>query len=452
MDEKKLLYRDIPESFLKIGGVQAVTYFYLLAECCIPSEDKDSADRTIDFSGFEVITEYITRLRKLVKDTFTDSPDISKLEEEALGLREEIKNSATELFAYQDLLSLHEYVLNRIKPVDAPAPKPINDDAKAREILTAIFRSNTNAAINENINSAVAQLPLRMTKARFRDIIGNELKIYADESRTAFDRNMFILKMSAGLSEWPKQHIEEFDCCMRDIDSIDPKSLEMSAKAAIEKRFADCVEKLEDYKSALELAIHTVNHLIVYIKNFEDAPEEGRAFVLNLKYLADEAEGYFVNGVKQELSGNGRELFETTVGVVDAESERLAVNTGKAEKHVEKNIMEYGERVERFLMCNMLISNSHYADLDITEDAMEEKIDISGVEAEVEKFYDLFAEAASKDSRMMVRARMSAVFMNIPVFFSSRNEVMNYVCDAISGCSDPYEKEVSVELALKAMV
>ena len=450
MDGKSVFLKDIPESFLKIGGVQSVTYFYLLAQCCNPDEHKNEEDRTVDFSGYNVINDYISRLRELVKRSFIADPDIQGTVDDAMRLREEIKLSVTDLMAYQDGMTLREYVLNRLKPADAPNMPPMNDDAEARDILSRIFRSGSNASINENIIGAVTQLPLKMTRARFHDIILNELKIYAGESRKSFERNMFLMTMSAGLSEWPKTQIPGFMDCMDRIDSIDPKTCNMSLKAAVEDQFSKCVQLMEDYRGALELTIRTVNHLIVYLKNYRNSG--AKDFIMRLKVIADEAESFFERGCKNELSDKVQELFESTVGVIEAESELLVTHSRKALKFIEENNEEYKDVVEHYLLCNMLISDSQYADLDAQEEETDEKIDIAGIEKEVDEFFARFSKAAANDKKSMVKARMAAVFTNIPVFFKSRNEVMKYVCEAISGCSDPFEKAVSVELAKKAMV
>ena len=114
--------------------------------------------------------------------------------------------------------------------------------------------------------------------------------------------------------------------------------------------------------------------------------------------------------------------------------------------------LELKSYFDRFLLCDRLLSQSYYADIEETEEVEEEPMGIPAVEKEVEAFCEsLFAKTAG-ESKMMTRARMAATFENIPVFFTSRTEVMNYVLGAINGCRDAYEKEVSIKLARNSVI
>ena len=315
MDKVEVITRELPGRYLKIGGVQGITYLYLLSECCVPLEDGTEQENVIPFTELENIPAFICELKNIASELFENDPDTDVLETRALALREKLKEFATDIYAYQDIVKLHEYVIARTKPSDAETGQSVNEEAEARDILTAIFKADTNAQINENISAIVAQLPLRMTKARYHDILSNELKIYADGPASAFDRNMFLLKMSAGISEWPHSGIEKIDRFISGLS--DCGDMDSAAKSAVEEEIRKCSALLDDYRDVLELIVQSIDCLLVYMKNYRDAAEEATGFVLELKSIVDESLDNLEKGSRKKMSGRVMGLFSKTEGLVD---------------------------------------------------------------------------------------------------------------------------------------
>ncbi|MBO4415679.1 MAG: hypothetical protein J5824_06830 [Lachnospiraceae bacterium] len=453
MDKKDVITREIPERYLKIGGVQGITYLYLLSECCVPLEEENTLEKVIPFTELEKIPAFINELKCAARELFSAEPDIEGLLERSVKLREELKETATDVFAYQDILKLHEYVLRRTKPADAPEGKAFNDEAEARDILSAIFKAQTNAVINENISLCVAQLPLRMTKARYHDILMNELKMYADGQKSAFERNMFLMRMSAGIGGRPFDKLQAVEGFLNKLADTDLKNIDMNAKQQLEEELSCCSELLENYRDVLELIVQALDHLMVYMKNYRDSGSEAVREVLELKAIADEAVENLDRGRREKMSSSVYELFSKTEGVVDEEFEKITKSLGhflkKSTQEEDKELKPY---LERFLVCDRLLSQSYYADIDRIDEEEEETAGMQTVEDTVEEFCREMEECSAGESKMMSRARMAATFEHIPVFFSSRTEVMNYVLASITGCRDAYEKEVSLELAKKELV
>ncbi|MCR5321785.1 MAG: hypothetical protein K6E85_00640 [Lachnospiraceae bacterium] len=452
MDKFDVITREIPARYLKIGGVQGITYLYLLSECCVPLEDGSEQEKVIPFTELEKIPAFVNELKDIATELFTDEPGIEDLTKRALDLRNKLKDAATDIFAYQDIVKLYQYVLCRTKPIDVTAGKVFNDEAEARDVLSAIFRAETNAAINENISLCVAELPLRMTKARYHDILMNELKVYSGGSKSAFERNMFLMKMSAGIGGLPIDKLLKVESILQKIEDTDLNNVNTETKVQLEEELSRCKVLLEDYKDVSELIVQALDHLLVYMKNYRDSGKEAIAEVMELKYIVDESLANFEKGRRDKMSQTVLGLFSKTEGVVDEEFEKIAKTLGQfLKKSTQKEDKELKPYLERFLVCDRLLSQSYYADIE-SVDEDEETIGSEEVEAAVEDFCKEMEKCFENDSKMMNRARMAATFTNIPVFFSSRTEVMNYVIASISGCRDAYEKEVSLELAKKALL
>ena len=141
-----------------------------------------------DFAEDPYIYECVMGINKLVGTYLAGDAD--QLDDKDLALISEMRNKITEkmkvLTAYTDAFELYEYILNRKEygfeeNVDEELEKMFEEfDAEqfSAEVFNFIFADKDKVAVNAKIQQIVGQLPLRMTKARFYDIIGQTLSIY----------------------------------------------------------------------------------------------------------------------------------------------------------------------------------------------------------------------------------------------------------------------------------
>ena len=92
------------------------------------------------------------------------------------------------------------------------------------------------------------------------------------------------------------------------------------------------------------------------------------------------------------------------------------------------------------------MSTSVYAELDTDVFGNAEEKD---VETEFSKLSEKLDAAFKTGNRALNRARQAAVLSTLPVFFNSRTEVMDYVRESLSGCSNVHEKNTAVSKILK---
>ena len=102
------------------------------------------------------------------------------------GIRNKITEKMKVLTAYTDAFELYEYILNRKEySFEETVDEELNQlfdafDAEqfSAEIFNFIFSDADKVTVNAKIQQIVGQLPLRMTKAKFYDILGQTLSIY----------------------------------------------------------------------------------------------------------------------------------------------------------------------------------------------------------------------------------------------------------------------------------
>ena len=97
----------------------------------------------------------------------------------------------------------------------------------------------------------------------------------------------------------------------------------------------------------------------------------------------------------------------------------------------------------------LLTSNSVFAELE--EKALEEKVTEQMAEEATATLIEECKAFFEGKSRMLRRAVMANTLEKMPVFFSSAQEVADYVTTSLSQCSDEAEKYAAKQLLLEIM-
>nr|MDE7433517.1 hypothetical protein [Lachnospiraceae bacterium] len=96
-------------------------------------------------------------------------------------LRNEVYKIVDCLAAYADIFSRYEYVTNRCEYLfrEGVSDEKYTDEDFTREIMQYIFSEEENAVINSKICEIIAELPLRLTKNKFFELLSGGLSVYS---------------------------------------------------------------------------------------------------------------------------------------------------------------------------------------------------------------------------------------------------------------------------------
>ena len=134
---------------------------------------------------YEMVTEGINpyiesaadttdEVNEIIHQIYEESPsdeEMSDLADKLLKLRQNVMDKMQVLTAYVDCFVVYEYILNRVQYRFEEMKKLPDDTEFAQDVVKYIFGSNDNVAINDSIHAVVGQLPMRMTRTRYIDII-----------------------------------------------------------------------------------------------------------------------------------------------------------------------------------------------------------------------------------------------------------------------------------------
>ena len=116
-----------------------------------------------------------------------------------LDLRGQVTDRMQVLTAYVDRFVIYEYILNRLQYRFEDQEVIAEDSVFAQEVLNFIFSTKDNMAINDNIRMVIGQLPVRMTRSHYFDLIRDSISVYKGSDRSALDGHLYMFRTNAML-------------------------------------------------------------------------------------------------------------------------------------------------------------------------------------------------------------------------------------------------------------
>ena len=432
----------LPELMNRMASAYGLLSFYNMdMELSMFAESKAEGRIKPDKQTKEFEEQLVRMMRETLLAPF--APEVyERVIEEVAGLRDKVIARMEILTAYTDLFILYEYVMNRLEAVfERESAEPMDNDAVAREILQWIFSETEPATTNSRIKMMLSCLPVRMTKAKFLELVENAFSVYKNADNEAVDTFDYMLRSAAGLYA-PKGMAKSYAKLDKVKKLFEGKSLSELTKEEYEERKAELSEGTEyilnatECLSAVQAAANAFMTVLLTRQYFTLSAE--RAAVRPLEILTSILEG---GEVRAEV------LFEG----IEVEMERLSEEVtvleplvNQVKETMEKQVAELmlNTVYQRILVAQRLNSGSAYAAL--TEPKAEKK------EGYLKKKKDAFLaeikEVLDAGSRARNRAVMAEVLKELPVYFNNHTEVMNYVRNSLDSCRDEREKQICVEL------
>ena len=441
------LFNHLVNHYHSFSAVRLAMHYYAFYETYCDDEDTwgDEAKNTI------------SNLNRVIGEAVLKSLSGKKLEDEVRkvdGIRNEITKRMKVLTIYTDIFRIYEYVLNRTEYRFKEEITLVEDDELAKEVLRYIFDTEDNVIINDKIREMVGQLPIRMTKQKYFDLLKDSIGNYKGSEKSSLDSYLYMLRTSAML------YSEE------DMQAYYPKLWEnkeflahLKYKDITENEFEKAVEAIRVASLMLETqtnvyyslqeivngvyAILLCSPYVGMVTSGLDKQEEAAFAILSGVHQV------FVKNGKKELPSRLLELFTEIEGVQEELSYDLPVMEDSLYE-IDRNHRKLTESLMIDKMLNILLhsgkllSNSLFIDID--EKASDEVADEETLEKETVKLLEELSTLFEEHDRMVDRAVMANTLNKIPVFFQNHTEVMDYVRYSIEHCTEKYEKMACTEI------
>ena len=355
------------------------------------------------------------------------------------------------LTSYTDAFEMYEYILNRKEysypeNVDEEIQKELKelDEAGvsdfAEEIYRFVFADQDKVAINSKLQSIIGQLPIRMTKNRFYDILGETLDIYNGVEKESLDQfiemieNTALIRLPEGFeTEYPELHealevLKAGDYTALDYDGYRKLTDVLDRSAAF----------LNSVVTEYMLIIELVNDLYVMMLALDSKKGVSesckKAMTVIEKAVADDGEHLedvyaLLDDIvgEQELAGEHKVMLESAV---------YDISTGYTDDIAANELQDTYRDLE---IMDKLLSGSMFVDIDNIAVMGVLNVDTDYIAACKETLTNEFADLFAANSMTVNRAIMAKILSNIPVFFNTTDEIREYVNGSLSRCREKSE-------------
>ena len=412
------------------------------------------------------------QINSITESFFLKMPDMEgckKLSEELLSLRKEITDRMQVLSAYVDCFSVYEYILNRLEYRFKDMEEMPEDVQFTEDVVQFIFSSKDNAAINEKVRFVIGQLPMRMLRSKYFDVIRESVSIYKGNSLSSLEGFEYMFRTNAMLYKDKNMDIyfTEFKKPLEELKNAGFEDIDITQY----KNYNDIVEdntyELLKLSDLYILFGEIVNLLYTVIAVAAYTDEADRVQDKSLGVAAT-----VIKGINVLFSGKDSDIWKLAEEALDIEKEKLEwlselldELTGKQEtiseildmaeaalgqvKEVHGGAIDSLGLTENFdLLARLSLLNSNSTFAELGEDIEDVEVTAQMADEAAGKLISEVKELFKNSSRILRRAVMANTLEKIPVFFNTPQEVADYVSLSLLQCDDEAEKYASKEIIM----
>ena len=420
------------------------------------------------------IEGYIDTVDAAIRSVYIDKESVESENykaclDEVIKARDSITRKMKILTAYTDAFEIYEYIINRREPeVLGTIDESIDVSALANSMYEFVFSENDKMLVNTRIQEFIAQLPVRMTKSRFMDIISNSLAIYRGGEKKSVDEFVQMLR-DAMLMDIPDGFNDEYPRLYEIYKTFKDTDYKVLDRAGYDKLSDMLTEGTELIQSAVTdylMLTEIINDVLIilytngiadksFIVKTTDKAEIDIQTVDTSKLTKYEISSLILTELVKaddiyEASKRFDEYFVQLEGAQeDAYEELLGIEVNLDDLNGTYYEM-YGDDIKNAFDCltkaDILTSSSLFMDIDKSSESGDSIVSVVSDEADdiyiletknsLEEDIDELFKTFSKQEKRSVMAKVLSL---MPVFFNSQQEILEYFEYALNSCSDKAE-------------
>ena len=401
------------------------------------------------------LADTISEINQVIQTIFIDGifGEEEKKEQIAriLSARDEVIRMMKILTMYTDKLQIYEHVVNRMELKFENQIELADVDTFVQKVYQYIFSGKDNVVINESIKEVLAELPVRMARSKYFQMIENSMSVYKDADKSALDRFVYMLETSAMLYE-PEGVGEYFLDIKEFSDRLGKMCFSAMSEAEFRMVYDELQEKAEFIEEVADLYVSIqglLNSLYCYETSFQGQEHEKEseqaclAIIKGVNQLF--AEGNWAD-IPQEIQeklvlteGKQESLVEE---MMQFEAGLMDIQMGQEEKLEQLGMLEDFDKLDA--MQQLLAASGTFVEFE--EEAVEETADEAYVMEETAKLLEKLKVQFAENEMCVNRAVIAATISKFPVFFTSSKEVEEYIRESLERCQDDAERQASMNV------
>ena len=432
------------QNYYKSALVRGVMEYYMLYE--VISEGSNDC--------IHEANDILEQLQSAVSGLFLKETGVERTLDELLNMiskaREEVIRKMEVLTAYTDIFQIYEYVLNRMEYRFKEYELP-DEDIFAGKLFQYIFSIEDNAVINDKLKVVLEQLPVRMTKGRFFQLLEDSFTLYEGSDKSSVNSYVYMLRTSSMLyePEGMDVYFEELKEVHEDLKERDFTVLTEGEYVRLMDKIGQAAEQIGKTADIYVMVQGVLNALqtaaLAGVKREEKEESED---IICCKEIFAEIAKLFQKGNTDIVP----EEIESKMFALEGIQEQTGEELSQLESVLPLCLADYREhaetaglldRVQNLRKMQQLSSASLF--MSLTEEA-DEPAEKAYIKKEADRLIEDLSRLFQREKQPVRRAVMSAVLSKIPVFFQSAQEIQEYIQNAVNQCRDKDEKMAVMEI------
>lgn len=392
-----------------------------------------------DIAEFKEDYEKVSKLlvKAIKKGEAIDSSDIEIID----TIRNSVEYKMKLLTAYTDGFEIYEYILNRLEAGIKNTVNEVDIDLLSNKMFQYVFSENDTVVVNSKLQILMSQLPVRMTKNKFYDVVANTLSIYKGGETSSVDDFVDMLKTAVLMVKpdgFETEYPELYDVYKR-LEEIDYKTLDEGTFDRLSMDINNGAEFITNQVSFYMLFQEVINdtYTILLTTKGSALNADNEAYNSAVKIIdtcvnsfsedsADELMDAFMS-----LEGAQEYVYENVM-ILETALDDVAVKSEGLGEAVIKDINTL-KTVEK------LVSSSLFIDLKKEFNADSKIADSDYIGKLKEGLTAAFADYFKDKSMIVVRSIMCKILAAMPIFLDTQQEIKNYFDYVLGNCKNDSE-------------
>lgn len=413
-----------------------------------------------EFSKYSEIQEMLEEINHVINDIFVAENNSKEETIKRLDrFRIEVIKKMKILTTYTDKLQIYEHVLNRIELKYEQNLVLSNQEQFIQKTLQYIFGSKDNVITNDRIKEVIAELPVRMARGKYYQLIKNSFALFKGAEQSALDGFLYHLESAAMLyePEEMKEHFSNLQKFLSELEQIKFQELQEKEYKVLQEKFlihADfCVGVSDQYIGVQSI----INHLYAYALFLQfNEPVENKETVACVDIIKAVCQLFKENKGEPIPQKIEDKLIDT-----EGKQEELALDCEQLEsvlyeiRTTRKDIIKQlglEEKIDILHQMEQLMGSSLFVEFsEENAESVEEKVSEEKLEEVTKEFLNKIAELFKENEKCVNRAIIASTLVQIPNFFSTTEEVKEYVEQSLEQCTDAAERQASMNIIYEIM-
>lgn len=422
--------------------------YYTLKEM-ITEQDNPNSD--LD-KYFKLLTDLINK--HILGEALVDDKAIEVIRQ----LRGNVEYKMKNLTAFTDGYEIYEYILNRIEAGIKQTTEQVNVDMLASKMFKYVFSENDTVVVNSKLQLLMAQLPVRMTKNKFYDIVTNTLTIYKGGEKSSVDEFADMLR-AAILIDTPKGFETEYPFLYhvyKDLCDADYKNMDEAGFDELSERLGQAADIVNNEVSALMLLQEVINDVYTILLTVDNARAvnctkagyKSSVKILDACVKSDNLEDMLMGMTDEFMNVEGvqEDVYENIVILEAAFDDIRQNNMEKIES------LSLKDSFDKLSTVSKLLSTSLFIDLEKEyTGASNDVADNDYIMALRDKLTGEMTSAFEGKDRRVIRSMMSKILASMPIFMNSQQEIKDYFEYVLENCKDDSELTACYKLISEIM-